>query len=209
MKHLFRIVLIFVLLIIMSLAGVVLAVRLYLPPAKIIQYIQDTSLGFIGRSIKIDTLSYGIHGIDIHGFSLSNPLNFSAGTLISLDLLHIGYVWHPLRPVVSGRAGSLTFEGIIHHTTGYESIILEDLQIRADDKLLVSSGTINNIHEMAKLSYSFSVHGDRTVLDRVFELFPALSAFQYGDSPTVHFVIEGSPQGVRLTRMDTIAGKQN
>jgi hypothetical protein len=200
MKHLLRIILIFVLLAVVSLSGVIIAARLYFPPAKVVRYIQDGSLGFIGRAVKIGTLSYGLKGLDIQRFSVSNPPDFSAGTFLSLDAVHIGYVWHPLRLLITGQIGGLSCEGTIRYSPGGQSLVFDGLRLCAGDKLLVSSGTINNIRDTNNLQYTFSITGDRVVLDKVLELFPALAAFQYGDTATVRFIIEGSPQGVRITR---------
>ncbi|MCX5778724.1 MAG: hypothetical protein NTU66_05870 [Elusimicrobia bacterium] len=202
MKHIVRIILIFFLLVAASLAVVVVAVKLYFPPAKIVHYIQTGSLGFIGRTVKIGRLSYGFKGVAIRDFSISNPLNFSSGTFLSLDSLFIGYAWHPLRPLISGRAGGVSFETAITWDSGEQALQFQSMRIFTGDKLLISSGTISNMSDFNHLRYRFSIAGDRQVLDRMLELFPALSSFQYGDTATVSFAIEGSPEGIKLTRKD-------
>jgi hypothetical protein len=200
MKHLIRIALIFLLLCVLSVAGTIVSVRVIFPPAKVIRYIQDGSLGFIGRAVKIGSLSYGLKGMDIRGFSLSNPPDFSAGTFLSLDNVHIGYARHPWRPRVTGSIGALSFEGTVRRASEEHAIVFDDLRIRTGNSLLLSSGTVSGLRDTNTMRYTFQVSGDRVVLDRVLELFPALAAFQYGDTPKVRFVIEGSPEGIRISR---------
>lgn len=200
MKKLFRTLLILAALWLVAGIAALIAIRLFLSPEKVARGIEALSAAYAGRAVSVGQLSYGWRGLRMQDVAISHAPNFDAGILIACNELAFGWTTRPLRPVISGRAGAVSFEAAVRPLPAVTGAAFENIRVSAGEGVLTATGTVRSVTDPSALRYTFSVSGDRPVLDRVLKLFPALASFQYGDIPTVSFDVEGSPDGLRVRR---------